>query len=91
MYCITKAILIHFINDKCQLKNGKSRKFCLTNHAWSTVWSKFFVVLYFREFREKIYCHENIIVNTRTLLTFCGNSDHCLLAFRENLNANILF
>ena len=30
-------------------------------------------------------------MNIQTSLTFCGNSDHCLLAFCENLNANILF
>ena len=45
------------------------------------------MALYFYKFREKIYCHENIIVNIQTSLTFCGNSNHCLLAFRENLNA----
>ena len=29
-------------------------------------------------------------MNIQTSLTFCGSSDHCLLAFCENLNANIL-
>ena len=47
-----------------------------------------FAALYFCEFRKKIYCLENIIVNIRASLTFCGNLDHCLLAFRENLNMN---
>ena len=45
----------------------------------------------FSQISREIYSCENIIVNIHTSLTFCGNSDHCLLAFHENLNANILF
>ena len=36
--CVTKAISMHFIDEKCsikQLKSGKSHKTCLTNHTWS--------------------------------------------------------
>ena len=36
--CVTKAMPIHFIDNKChikQLKSGKSRKTWLTNHTWS--------------------------------------------------------
>ena len=51
-------------------------------------YSPIFAALKFRGFCKKIYCHENIIVNIQTSLTFCGNSDRCLLAFHENLNMN---
>ena len=33
MCCVTKAIPIHFINDKCHLKSRKGCKICLTNHT----------------------------------------------------------
>ena len=38
MYCVTKAMPIHYIDSKChikQLKNRKSCKTCLTKHTWS--------------------------------------------------------
>ena len=60
---------------------------CMTSYFLSRLTSMQVAKLYFCEFCEKIYCHENIIVNILVLIVGYLHQ----LAFRKNLNANNLF
>ena len=60
-------------------------------HNGHTIQSKIFVALYFLQILQENLLSGKYNCEYSNLINFCGNSDHCLLAFCENLNMNILF